>query len=76
MIRRLLPHPATSLLLLVTWLLLVDSLSFGQWLLGGALAGNGMAPMGDMVSKYDVEAIHAYLIDTQRKGYEAQRKKK
>lgn len=38
MIRRFLPHPATSLLLLVTWLLLVDSLSFGQWLLGGALA--------------------------------------
>ena len=34
-----------------------------------------MAPMGDMVSKYDVEAIHAYLIDTQRKGYAAQRMK-
>jgi len=49
---------------------------FNDIVLGGALAGNGMAPMGDMVSKYDVEAIHAYLIDTQRKGYEAQRKKK
>lgn len=49
---------------------------FNQIVLGGALAGNGMAPMGDMVSKYDVEAIHAYLIDTQRKGYEAQRKAK
>ncbi|KPF89388.1 PQQ-dependent dehydrogenase, methanol/ethanol family [Novosphingobium sp. AAP93] len=49
---------------------------FNQIVLGGALAGNGMAPMGDMVSKYDVEAIHAYLIDTQRKGYEAQRKSK
>lgn len=49
---------------------------FNDIVLGGALAGNGMAPMGDMVSKYDVDAIHAYLIDTQRKGYEAQRKKK
>ena len=49
---------------------------FNDIVLGGALAGNGMAPMGDMVSRYDVEAIHAYLIDTQRKGYEAQRKKK
>ncbi|MBY0392694.1 MAG: PQQ-dependent dehydrogenase, methanol/ethanol family [Novosphingobium sp.] len=49
---------------------------FNDIVLGGALAGNGMAPMGDMVSKYDVEAIHAYLIDTQRKGYEAQRKAK
>jgi quinohemoprotein ethanol dehydrogenase len=48
---------------------------FNQIVLGGALAGNGMAPMGDMVSRYDVEAIHAYLIDTQRKGYLAQRKK-
>lgn len=49
---------------------------FNDIVLGGALAGNGMAPMGDMVSKYDVDAIHAYLIDTQRKGYEAQRKAK
>ncbi|MBU6395449.1 MAG: PQQ-dependent dehydrogenase, methanol/ethanol family [Sphingomonadales bacterium] len=49
---------------------------FNDIVLGGALAGNGMAPMGDMVSRYDVEAIHAYLIDTQRKGYEAQRKAK
>ncbi len=48
---------------------------FGDIVLGGALAGSGMAPMGDMVSKYDVEAIHAYLIDTQRKGYAAQQKK-
>lgn len=35
---RLLPHPAQSLLLLLTWLLLVDSIAFGQWLLGGVLA--------------------------------------
>jgi len=45
---------------------------FGQIVLKGALAGAGMAPMGDMVSAYDVKAIHAYLIDTQRKGYAAQ----
>jgi quinohemoprotein ethanol dehydrogenase len=48
---------------------------FGQIVLKGALAGSGMAPMGDMVSKYDVAAIHAYLINTQRKGYEAQHTK-
>jgi quinohemoprotein ethanol dehydrogenase len=48
---------------------------FNQIVLKGALAGAGMAPMGDMVTKYDVEAIHAYLIDTQRQGYAAQRKK-
>ena len=49
---------------------------FDDIVLKGALAGSGMAPMGDMVSKYDVKAIHAYLIDTQRKGYEGQRKAK
>lgn len=38
MMQRLLPHPAQSLLLLFTWLLLVDSIAFGQWVLGGALA--------------------------------------
>ena len=48
---------------------------FGQIVLKGALAGAGMAPMGDMVSAYDVKAIHAYLIDTQRKGYAAQHAK-
>jgi quinohemoprotein ethanol dehydrogenase len=48
---------------------------FNDIVLKGALAGSGMAPMGDMVSKYDVEAIHAYLIDQQRQGYEAQHKK-
>lgn len=35
---RLLPHPAQSLLLLLTWMLLVDSFALGQWLLGGVLA--------------------------------------
>lgn len=48
---------------------------FADIVLKGTLAGNGMAPLNDMVSKYDVEAIHAYLIDTQRKGWEAQQKK-
>lgn len=36
--KRLLPHPAQSLLLLLTWMLLVDTFAFGQWLLGGVLA--------------------------------------
>ena len=35
---RLLPHPAQSVLLLLTWMLLVDSFSLGQWLLGSLLA--------------------------------------
>ncbi len=48
---------------------------FNNIVLKGALAGSGMAPLNDMVSKYDVEAIHAYLIDQQRQGYEAQHKK-
>ena len=48
---------------------------FNDIVLGGALAQLGMAPLGDVVSKDDVEAIHAYLIDTQRQGYEAQHKK-
>ena len=34
MIRRLLPHPAESCLLLAVWLLLAGSVSFGHWLLG------------------------------------------
>ena len=37
MMRRLFPHPAESLLLLVCWLLLVNSVAFGQWLLGAFL---------------------------------------
>lgn len=47
---------------------------FNAIVLKGALAGAGMAPLNDMVSAYDVNAIHAYLIDQQRQGYEAQRK--
>jgi multicomponent K+:H+ antiporter subunit E len=41
MIRRLLPHPLLSVILLVIWLLLVNELSFGQLLLG-ALLGWGV----------------------------------
>ncbi|WP_375737944.1 Na+/H+ antiporter subunit E [Pseudomonas boanensis] len=38
MIRRLLPHPAESFLLLAVWLLLVGSVSFGHLLLGAFLS--------------------------------------
>ena len=48
---------------------------FGDIVLKGALAGNGMAPLNDMVSAYDVKAVQAYLIDIQRKGWTAQQKK-
>lgn len=37
-LRRLLPAPLISAALLLTWLMLNESLSAGQWLLGGALA--------------------------------------
>jgi quinohemoprotein ethanol dehydrogenase len=48
---------------------------FNDIVLKGALAQMGMAPLNDVVSKDQVEAIHAYLIDQQRQGYEAQHKK-
>ena len=48
---------------------------FNDIVLKGTLAQAGMAPLNDMVSQYDVEAIHAYLIDQQRQGYAAQHKK-
>ena len=48
---------------------------FNDIVLKGTLAQLGMAPLNDMVSKDDVDAIHAYLIDQQRQGYEAQHKK-
>jgi quinohemoprotein ethanol dehydrogenase len=47
---------------------------FNDIVLKGALAQLGMAPLADVVSKDDVEAIHAYLIDQQRQGYMAQHK--
>ena len=37
-LRRALPHPATSVLLLATWLLLQRSVAPGHLLLGGLLA--------------------------------------
>lgn len=36
--RKLLPHPFFSLFLLLLWLLMVESLAFSQFLLGGCLA--------------------------------------
>jgi quinohemoprotein ethanol dehydrogenase len=48
---------------------------FADIVLKGALAPLGMAPLNDLVSKDDVEAIHAYLLDQEKPGYEAQHKK-
>lgn len=47
---------------------------FNDIVLKGAFASLGMPPQGDLVSEADVNAIHAYLIDQQRQGYEAQQK--
>jgi quinohemoprotein ethanol dehydrogenase len=48
---------------------------FNDVVLKGTLAQLGMAPLDDLVTKDDVEAIHAYLIDQQRQGYAAQHRK-
>jgi quinohemoprotein ethanol dehydrogenase len=48
---------------------------FNDIVLKGTLAQLGMAPLDDLVTKDDVDAIHAYLIDQERQGYEAQHKK-
>jgi len=48
---------------------------FADIVLKGALAPLGMAPLNDLVSKDDVEAIHAYLLDQEKQGYDAQHKK-
>ncbi|UDM48888.1 Na+/H+ antiporter subunit E [Cupriavidus sp. MP-37] len=37
MLRRLLPHPWLSLILMLMWLMLVQSIAPGHWLLGAAL---------------------------------------
>lgn len=50
--------------------------SFNDIVLKGALAPMGMARFDDVVTKADVEAIHAYLIDQQRQGYQAQQSAK
>ncbi len=49
---------------------------FNDIVLKGLLAPVGMAALDDMVSKRDVDAIHGYLIDQQRRGYAAQHKKR
>lgn len=46
MLRRLLPHPWLSLILLVMWLLLSNSIAPGHWLLG-ALLGWGIGRLAD-----------------------------
>jgi quinohemoprotein ethanol dehydrogenase len=50
--------------------------AFNDIVLKGALAPMGMGRFDDLVTKADVEAIHAYLIDQQRQGYKAQRSAK
>ena len=44
--------------------------------LKGMLAPAGMPNLSDALTKADVDAIHAYLIDQERRGYEAQQKTK
>ena len=45
---------------------------FKDIVLRGALAANGMGRFDDLLSEQEVEAIHVYLIDEARKGWEAQ----
>jgi quinohemoprotein ethanol dehydrogenase len=47
---------------------------FNDILLKGLLKDAGMGRFDDVLSPADVEALHAYLIDQQRQGYEAQQK--
>jgi len=49
---------------------------FNDIVLGGVLAPAGMEKFGDLLSKEDVEDIHAYLIEQQRVDYAAQQGKK
>jgi len=46
--------------------------AFEDIVLRGPLAAGGMEPFDDLLSEADVKAIHAYLIDQQRQGYQAQ----
>jgi quinohemoprotein ethanol dehydrogenase len=48
--------------------------AFKKVVLDGVFASRGMEKFGDRVSEADVDAIHAYLIDLQRKGYTAQQR--
>jgi quinohemoprotein ethanol dehydrogenase len=48
--------------------------AFGDIVLKGAFAPLGMESFADILDQVDVDAIHAYLIDQNRQGYEAQEK--
>ncbi|HEX4506438.1 MAG TPA: PQQ-dependent dehydrogenase, methanol/ethanol family [Alphaproteobacteria bacterium] len=48
--------------------------AFGDIVLKGASAPLGMESFADILDQADVDAIHAYLIDQNRQGYEAQEK--
>ena len=41
-------------------------------MLRGILSVNGMGRFDDLLTEKDVEAIHAYLIEENRKGWDAQ----
>jgi len=49
---------------------------FDQIVLGGLLQNDGMPRWGDVLSKDDAHAIHAYLIDASWAEYRAQQKEK
>ena len=46
--------------------------AFKDIVLRGLLAANGMGRFDDLLTEKDVEAIHAYLIEEARKGWESQ----
>ena len=46
--------------------------AFKDIVLRGILAANGMGRFDDLLTEKDVDAIHAYLIEETRKGWEAQ----
>ncbi|MFM7783348.1 MAG: c-type cytochrome, partial [Gammaproteobacteria bacterium] len=46
--------------------------AFRDIVLGGILSANGMGRFDDLLTEKEVEAIHAYLIDEARKGWEGQ----
>jgi quinohemoprotein ethanol dehydrogenase len=48
--------------------------AFGDIVLKGAFAPLGMESFADILDQADVDAVHAYLIDQNRQGYEAQEK--
>ena len=50
---RVLPHPVLSVLLLLVWLLLVDSFAIGHWLLGASSGRRRLAgAAGTSVTKW------------------------